>query len=96
MDDFLSQLGAHMTMLVIGCTVMVTFIAMSITQILQTRSKERTRREVAAYVAEGSMTTDEAERILSAGAGPAESANKRCCGGKKRHGPDTAGVAVEA
>ena len=28
------------------------------------RSKERTRREVAAQVAEGSMTADEGERLL--------------------------------
>lgn len=31
------------------------------------RDKERTRREVAAYVAEGSMTPDDAAKIISAG-----------------------------
>jgi hypothetical protein len=31
------------------------------------RDREESRREIAAYVAEGSMTADEAERILSAG-----------------------------
>lgn len=30
------------------------------------KEREQTRREVAAYVAEGSMTADEAERILKA------------------------------
>ena len=29
--------------------------------------REQTKREIAAYVAEGSMTTDEAERLLNAG-----------------------------
>jgi hypothetical protein len=33
-------------------------------------AEEQTRRELAAYVAEGSMTPDEAERILSAGRSP--------------------------
>lgn len=31
------------------------------------KERERTRRELSAYVAEGSMTADEAERILKAG-----------------------------
>ena len=34
--------------------------------ILQNRARERTRSEIAAYVAEGSMTADEGERILKA------------------------------
>lgn len=38
---------------------------------LRNRQTERTRREVAAYVAEGSMTADEGERLLRAGRGPA-------------------------
>jgi len=33
-----------------------------------TRSRERTRREIAAYVAEGSMTPEQGERLMSAGA----------------------------
>lgn len=32
----------------------------------QTRAREETRRELAAYVAEGSMTPEDAERILCA------------------------------
>lgn len=35
--------------------------------IVISRDKERTRREVAAYVAEGSMTPDDAAKIISAG-----------------------------
>jgi len=33
----------------------------------QTREREATRREVAAYVAEGSMTPEDGERLLRAG-----------------------------
>lgn len=31
------------------------------------RSRERTRREIAAYVAEGSMTPEQGERLMRAG-----------------------------
>ena len=32
--------------------------------LLETRAKERTKREIAAYMAEGSITSEDAERIL--------------------------------
>ena len=38
-----------------------------VTGAAKARAREQTRREVAAYVAEGSMTPEEAERILKAG-----------------------------
>lgn len=44
---------------------------------LQTRAREQSRREVAAYVAEGSMTPEDAERILNAGG--SASSGKKCC-----------------
>ena len=37
-------------------------------KVIQCREREETKREIAAYVAEGSITPDDAERILSAGA----------------------------
>lgn len=36
----------------------------------QTRQREQSRREIAAYVAEGSMTPEEGERLLRAGESP--------------------------
>ena len=41
----------------------------TLSSILSTRSKERTRQEIAAYVAEGTMSAEEGERLLKAGAG---------------------------
>jgi len=35
--------------------------------VLQTRSREASRREIAAYIAEGSMTPAEGERLMIAG-----------------------------
>ena len=52
----------------VGGVVVVIAIAFDTMQkVLTTRQREQTRREVAAYVAEGSMTPDDAERILRAG-----------------------------
>lgn len=40
------------------------------------REQEQSRREIAAYVAEGSMTPEQAEKLLAAGAKPEKSS---CC-----------------
>jgi hypothetical protein len=51
-----------------GAIIAVTGILAGIAkQILIGRTRERTRQEVAAYVAEGTMTADEGERLLNAG-----------------------------
>lgn len=41
------------------------------------RDQEQTRRELAAYVAEGSLSPDDAAMILSAGRGPLKAARSR-------------------
>lgn len=45
----------------------VGILAWMIHATARSKQRETTRREVAAYVAEGSMTPDDAERILNAG-----------------------------
>lgn len=45
----------------------VAIVVGSVKSMTDRKQKEESRRELAAYVAEGSMTTDEAERILEAG-----------------------------
>jgi hypothetical protein len=45
----------------------VAIIAGSIRRVYQTKEREQSRREVAAYVAEGSMTAEEGERLIKAG-----------------------------
>ncbi|MCB9845022.1 MAG: hypothetical protein H6811_03415 [Phycisphaeraceae bacterium] len=44
-------------------------IAATIHAVKRDRAREETRREIAAYVAEGSMTAEEGERLLSAKSG---------------------------
>ncbi len=46
---------------------LVSILVGGISGASKTKQREQTKREVAAYVAEGSMTPDEAERLLKAG-----------------------------
>lgn len=46
---------------------LVAIVTSAITKASQTRAREESRREIAAYVAEGSISPDEAAKILSAG-----------------------------
>lgn len=48
-------------------SILLGMLIKSATAVLTTASRERTKREIAAYVAEGSMTPEHAERILKAG-----------------------------
>ena len=49
---------------------LASIIATNIRHAAVRKTEEETRREVAAYVAEGSMTADEGERLLNAGQSP--------------------------
>lgn len=51
-----------------GCSVAIIAIMFGgLKSISRTRAIEDSRREIAAYVAEGSMSPDEAEKLLDAG-----------------------------
>ncbi|MCK4874122.1 MAG: hypothetical protein KAS72_15470 [Phycisphaerales bacterium] len=51
-----------------GCTVgIVAIIATNMASVRRTRAREQSRREIAAYIAEGSMTPEQGERLLEAG-----------------------------
>jgi len=67
--------GDVIPVLAIGGGLAIAIIGMvgSFVQgVLRTRSREQTRREVAAYVAEGSMSAEEGERLLRAGLSPSK------------------------
>jgi len=53
--------------LVIAGAITVVSIFKSITGMIGRLAHERTRREVAAYIAEGSMSPEQGERLLAAG-----------------------------
>lgn len=54
--------------IVFGCTVgMVGIIAGTLHKVMTEKYREQSRREIAAYVAEGSISPDDAAKLLSAG-----------------------------
>ncbi len=53
-----------------GAVAIVGIIFGCIKSVLRTRSIEQTKREVAAYVAEGSISPDDAFKILNTGKSP--------------------------
>ncbi len=50
-----------------GIIAVVAILCGSACSIFKTRSKERSRSEIAAYIAEGSMTPEDGERLMKAG-----------------------------
>lgn len=61
--DFLPILAIAM-----GCLVgTVAILSGAISGTIKTRNREQTKRELAAYVAEGSMSADQAAALLNAG-----------------------------
>ncbi len=55
-----------MPLLIGGGIVSVVFIR-SVAGVIKSVSKERTRREIAAFIAEGSMSPEQGERLMKAG-----------------------------
>lgn len=52
----------------LGCGIAIIAIVFgTVKNMVISSNREKTRREVAAYVAEGSITPEDAEKILSAG-----------------------------
>lgn len=65
------ELSSNQSFVLILMGIMVSvpvigIIASAASSSAKNKDREQTRRELAAYVAEGSMTADEAERILKA------------------------------
>lgn len=52
-------------MLLIAGTVVICSLFSAVTKIATGLARERTRREIAAYIAEGSMSPEQGERILN-------------------------------
>lgn len=63
-DNELSVIIVGMS--IFGAIVIFGIVFGTLRRVLVTRQSEMTRRELAAYVAEGSITPDDAERLLKA------------------------------
>ncbi|MBI1190899.1 MAG: hypothetical protein GC200_09500 [Tepidisphaera sp.] len=53
--------------LLIFSGIIITVVVRSVAGVLKTNAKERTRREIAAFISEGSMTPEQGERLLRSG-----------------------------
>jgi hypothetical protein len=55
---------------VIFCMLALWIVVHNVVRMHRTSERERTRREIAAYVAEGTMTPEHGERLMAAGEKP--------------------------
>tara|TARA_A100001391_G_scaffold84826_1_gene55582 strand:- start:512 stop:754 length:243 start_codon:yes stop_codon:yes gene_type:complete len=80
MEDIISQIIDReeiMILLIIFTAVTIMSIVKALTGMIARLAGERTRREVAAYIAEGSMTPEQGEKLL---ASSKQNNGRSCCG----------------
>ena len=66
MVETIQALDEYIIMLVIGVCIILGMVIKALTSIITGISRERTRREIAAYIAEGSMSPEQGERLMKA------------------------------
>jgi hypothetical protein len=59
--------NSMVVVLIIGVVFIVSIVFKTIGSVIKSLARERTRREIAAYIAEGSMTPDQGESLMAAG-----------------------------
>ena len=64
--DFVNNEDVYLPTLIASAIVLIVIVK-SIAKMASNISAERTRREIAAYIAEGSMSPEQGERLLSSG-----------------------------
>lgn len=62
-----ADLGDVSMWVVLGLVAVIWIIAATIQNMVGTNARERSRREIAAYIAEGSMSPEQGERLMKAG-----------------------------
>ncbi len=69
MEQFIDLLDDHMYVVVvsvIGVVLLLGSLIRAVTAVLTTGAREKSRREIAAYIAEGSITAEQGERLIRA------------------------------
>ncbi|MGV6814656.1 MAG: hypothetical protein ACWA5W_06560 [Phycisphaerales bacterium] len=70
MEDIIQQIVNQeqtFILIIIFTAITIMSVVKSLTRMVARLARERTRREVAAYIAEGSMTPEQGEKLLAAG-----------------------------
>ncbi|MBX3374258.1 MAG: hypothetical protein KF817_10520 [Phycisphaeraceae bacterium] len=58
--------GRNLVPVILAVTFVIWSSLITLRQILATSARERSRREIAAYIAEGSITAEQGERLIKA------------------------------
>ena len=66
MEPLLESIADNLIWVIAGVCFVIGCLIKSITMVLTQTSRERSRREIAAYVAEGSMSSEQGERLIRA------------------------------
>lgn len=66
MDGIFNAMSDHWGWTMIGGVAVTAIVFGTVKHILVAFAREKTRREIAAYIAEGTMTPDQGERLLKA------------------------------
>ena len=77
MEALISLLANNMYVVVVAIVclaIMAHSFFRAMTEVLTSFGRERSRREIAAYIAEGTLSPDQGERIMKAEVGRAHSA----------------------
>lgn len=69
MPDGAIRLDFYLPTLIVGALLLWAIVRM-VGRVLIVQAREKTRREIAAYIAEGSMTPEHGERLMKAGEDP--------------------------
>ena len=66
MDPIEQAMAENLVFVIIGAVFMAGMLLKALTSIVTNQARERSRREIAAYIAEGSITAEQGERLLKA------------------------------
>ncbi len=59
--------GANLMWVVGGGIAITAILSGAVKSVITSNARERSRREIAAYIAEGSMTPEQGEKLMKAG-----------------------------
>ncbi|MHC4992876.1 MAG: hypothetical protein ACYTGC_18035 [Planctomycetota bacterium] len=66
MEQLVNALSDHFVASIFGVCFLAAIGVRGVIAIVTTNGRERSRREIAAYIAEGSLTPEQGERLLRA------------------------------
>ena len=66
MESLIESLGEFIVLVIIGAVLIVGMLLKTLTSIVTNIGREKSRREIAAYIAEGSISPEQGERLMKA------------------------------